>query len=130
LTLLSESVLSGLNHSSAAVRISLVRVTLRRGEFISGWKVLPGVFSALLEKIGVNPVVTLVPGHAFISVEDAPGASSLDWPVETTMLGNGASFSEAWSAGAAQYNEQSTAGNLTRVPLDEVRADGIMEMPR
>ncbi len=88
------------------------------------------LFAALLEKIGVNPVVTLVPGHAFISVEDAPGASSLDWPVETTMLGSGASFSEAWSAGITQYNEESSAGTLTRVPLDEVRADGIMEMPR
>jgi hypothetical protein len=88
------------------------------------------LFAALLEKLGVNPVVTLVPGHAFISVEDAAGSSSLDWPVETTMMGTGASFSDAWSAGSTRYNEHFTAGNLVRVPLDEVRADGIMEMPR
>jgi hypothetical protein len=55
------------------------------------------LFASLVEAFQLEPVVTFVQGHAFMSVRQTPGNQNV-WPVETTMLGT-STFEEAMSKG-------------------------------
>jgi hypothetical protein len=44
------------------------------------------LFASLFENIGLEPLIVLVPGHAFVGVRLAPGSSNVQF-IETTMVG-------------------------------------------
>ncbi len=48
------------------------------------------LFASLLENIGFEPILHIVPGHAYVGVRSAPQASGLGvtWFIETTMVGD------------------------------------------
>ncbi|TAK24310.1 MAG: hypothetical protein EPO40_24270 [Myxococcaceae bacterium] len=68
--------------------ISLPRdsVTMRAANCIDGAL----LFASILENIGFEPVLHLVPGHAYVGVNSAPQSSGVGvtWFIETTMLGD------------------------------------------
>jgi hypothetical protein len=68
--------------------ISLPRdsVTMRAANCIDGAL----LFASILENIGFEPVLHLVPGHAYVGVNSAPQSSGVGvtWFIETTMVGD------------------------------------------
>ena len=88
------------------------------------------LFASLLEQIGVRPIITYVPGHAFISVDSGPTGYNTVWSLETTMMGSSSSFWDALGSGLQQHAEAPFDGALfLDLYVDEARADGILPMP-
>lgn len=83
------------------------------------------LFASLLEAISLSPALVILPGHALVAWETSPRVG--DWKhLDTTLLKN-AAFQTAQDAAQAQV--QAYAGELTRLPLRQLRADmGIYPM--
>ena len=88
------------------------------------------LFASLLEQIGVRPIITFVPGHAFISVDSGPSGGNTVWSLETTAMGTGADFWDALSAGLEGHANASFDGQYNLdMYVDAARADDILPMP-
>ncbi len=44
------------------------------------------VFASVAELLGMQPVIIIKTGHAYMGIRSSPG-SSVIWPIETTMVG-------------------------------------------
>ena len=86
------------------------------------------LFAALLENMGVRPVLNLIPGHAIIGVESGPTSSGSYWPIETTQMGTGASWSVALFS-AMDTLMETDPSDIETVYVDEARAKGLTPMP-
>ena len=65
------------------------------------------VFASILRKIGINPIIVLIPGHAFLGYYgDDPNDINY---LETTLLGSGSSFEEAWKMGLLTMAKRASA---------------------
>ena len=88
------------------------------------------LFASLLEQIGVRPIITFIPGHAFVSVDVGPAGKNTVWSLETTMMGSGASFWEALSMGVAEHSDAVFDGDyFLDLYIDEARTAGVLPMP-
>lgn len=86
--------------------------------------------ASVLEAIGLQTFLVMVPGHSFVGWRTEKGSSTLDF-VETTLLGSESSFSYANSAAIKRYNEEVTDGTFASgeselIDLEKVRRYGIM----
>ncbi|MDM8541145.1 AAA-like domain-containing protein [Desulfococcaceae bacterium HSG9] len=61
------------------------------------------LFASLLENIGIEPLITIVKGHAFVGWRTWRGVNEYDF-LETTMIGTG-TFKEALDVGNEQYKD-------------------------
>ena len=85
-------------------------------------------FASFFENLGMDPVVVLVPGHAYVGVRVAQG----------TRTNTCSSMSRRWRAidfdaavrsadtGLAKYGPN----EITRIPIDSARRAGIYPMPQ
>lgn len=62
------------------------------------------LYAAIFEKIGLEPIIIIVPGHAFVAVRNDRNSSSVTF-IETTATGT-KSFEEAAYSAEATYFEQ------------------------
>ncbi len=85
------------------------------------------VFASVFEDLGMNSMIVLVPGHAFVGVENIAGSGSFSF-VETTMLGTN-SFEEALASGNSQYNQYKGTKNIKVVNVSGARAAGLVPFP-
>lgn len=70
------------------------------------------LFASVLEKLGFDTRIILIPGHAFIGWMIEDGGNVIDL-VETTMISNkNATFWDAYEEGIDEYNEQIRLGNF------------------
>ena len=88
------------------------------------------LFASLLEQLGVRPVITYAPGHAFIGVDSGPSGYNVIWPLETTVMGDGLPFWDALNLGI----DQRLTANFDYyyyldVYVDEARSAGVLPMP-
>jgi len=84
------------------------------------------LFASLFENLGLEPVVVLVPGHAYVGVRVAENSKRYLY-IETSLTGR-ATFEAAVNAaqrGLARYS----ASRITRIPISEARQAGIYPMP-
>jgi hypothetical protein len=84
------------------------------------------VFASAFENLAMDPIVVLVPGHAYVGVRIAQGSARYLF-VDTALTGR-ATFETAVKAaevGLAKYGPS----QITRIPVDEARAAGIFPMP-
>ena len=83
--------------------------------------------ASLLEGTSLNPVLVLVPGHAFVGWETWRGSG--EWRfLETTMIGS-SSFEQAMQSAQRQYDAHQQQGNkITLHPVSELRKRGIWPM--
>ncbi len=84
------------------------------------------MFASLFENLGMDPVVVLVPGHAYVGVRVAHGSQRYLF-IDSALVGR-AIFDGAVLAaenGLAKYN----ATQITRIPIDQSRSAGIYPMP-
>ena len=84
------------------------------------------MYASLLENLGMDPVVVLVPGHAYVGVRLAEGSSEYLY-LETSLTGRGG-FERAVDAaarGLARYKRT----QITRIVISGARQAGIFPMP-
>ncbi len=88
------------------------------------------LFASLLEQMGARPIITFVPGHAFISVDSGPFGANTVWSLETTMLGSGQDFWTALDSGIQQHAAAPFDGYWSLdMYIDDARAAGVLPMP-
>jgi hypothetical protein len=84
------------------------------------------LYASLFENLGMDPVILLVPGHAFIGVRDAEDSNSFLY-IESAITGR-ASFETAVKAatkGIARVPDKS----IIRILVSDARTAGIYPMP-
>lgn len=84
------------------------------------------LYASLFENLGMNPVIVLVPGHAYVGVRVADGSDRFLY-LETSLTGR-ARFETALraaSVGLAKYKES----QIRRIPIATARQAGIYPMP-
>jgi len=86
------------------------------------------LFASFLELAGVDPVILIVPGHAFVGVKSAAG-SGVVWPIETTMMGSGTPALEAFTTGVTEMVEAANEGTLQLLDIAAARNAGLSPIP-
>jgi hypothetical protein len=84
------------------------------------------MYASLFENLGMDPVVVLVPGHAYVGVRVARGSQRYLF-VDTALTGR-VNFDAAVFAadkGLAKFGPS----QITRIPIDSARESGIYPMP-
>jgi len=89
------------------------------------------LFAAAWEALGMEPLlgVSFQAGHAIVAVRCWSGESDCFIPVETTMVGGSASFSEAWRGGVNTWRAWSTEKHLQAVDIKQARTVGLTPAP-
>lgn len=86
------------------------------------------LMASALEAIDIEPLIVMVPGHAFLAWRDNAGSESMEF-LETTMIGN-STFEEAVEEGRAKYNKYTTEGTARLVDIKEARSAGLLPAAR
>lgn len=84
------------------------------------------MYASLSENLGMDPVVVLAPGHAYVGVRDARNSSGYLY-IETSVTGR-SSFEKAVRAaekGIAKLDEK----DIIRIDISQAREAGIYPMP-
>lgn len=89
------------------------------------------LFASLIETAAMNPVIILVPGHAFVGWETWQGSGQYDY-LETTMIRD-APFEEALTQGSVEYQDAVHAGLFHNgrgkcIDINQARISGILPM--
>ncbi len=84
------------------------------------------LYAAAIEAMDMNPLIVLVPGHAFVACETSDGSHQYIF-VETTVLGQGLTFEDALEAGQANWVKFQYQTML--IDVRHWRTKGIMPMP-
>lgn len=84
------------------------------------------VYASLFENLGMDPIVVLVPGHAYVGVRVAKGSPRYLF-IDSALTGRYAFDYSVKSAerGLAKYDPS----DITRIPIDEARDRGIFPLP-
>ena len=93
------------------------------------------LFASLFENIGLEPVIVLIPGHAFVGVRLAPGSKETLF-IETTMVGRSSlnsiltlttTFDAAVKEGNDEFNKamQTNPNSVRIVDIIKAREAGI-----
>jgi hypothetical protein len=84
------------------------------------------MYASLFENLGMDPVVVLVPGHAYVGVREVQHSASYLY-IETSITGR-ATFETAVlsaSRGLGKYRPE----QILRIPIAQAREQGIYPMP-
>lgn len=84
------------------------------------------MFASLFENLAMEPVVVLVPGHAYVGVRVARGSSRYLF-IDTALIARSTFENAVHSAelGLAKFGPS----QITRIPIDQARDMGIYPMP-
>lgn len=87
------------------------------------------LYATLLEAIGLEPAVVLVPGHAFVSWRPSP-KDGVATPLflETTMT-HSAEFEEAMATARGEFETHSKNGVATVIDIKKLRTFGVTPQP-
>jgi hypothetical protein len=112
------------NNTDVSERVRLPRETLRRNSAncIDG----AVVYAAAFENLDMDPVVVLVPGHAYVGVRESRGSQNYLY-IETSLTGR-ASFESAVLS-ASRGMSKVPNGRVLRVDIAQARIAGIYPMP-
>lgn len=83
-------------------------------------------FASAIENIGLQPVIVIIPGHAFTGVRLSPGSADILY-LDLTVLPNG-TFKQA-IARAQQWRKQTAPGHVLTVDIASARRMGIYPIP-
>ena len=112
------------NNTDISERVRLPRETLRRNSAncIDG----AVVYAAAFENLGMDPVIVLVPGHAYVGVREAQNSMNYLY-IETSLTGR-ATFENSVLSASRGMNKV-PSGRVLRVDIAQARAGGIYPMP-
>ncbi len=90
------------------------------------------LYATMIEAIGLEPAIVLVPGHAFVawrsSAYDGEELKDKALFLETTMT-HDASFEDAVKVGAREFDEAAKANKAILLKVGELRRMGIAPQP-
>lgn len=87
------------------------------------------LFASTLELLGLEPVVILETGHAYVGLRSAPG-SNVVWPVETTMVGT-STFDDAFTTALGEVAQDSVMDpKFQLIAIKDLRAKGLLPQPQ
>jgi hypothetical protein len=86
------------------------------------------LMASALEAIDIEPMIVLVPGHAFLGWRENSGSNAMEF-VETTMIGS-STFDEALQYASDEFNKYSAAGTAKLVDIKKARALGLLPAAR
>lgn len=111
-------------NSNISERVRLPRETLRR----SSANCIDGavLYAAAFENLGMDPIIVLVPGHAYVGVREAQQSDDYLY-IETSLTGRTSFESSVLSAnrGLSKVNP----ADVNRISIAQARAQGIYPMP-
>lgn len=84
------------------------------------------LYASAIEAMDMNPLLVLVPGHAFVACETYKGSHEYIF-IETTVLGTGMTFEEALAMGAKNWEKFQSESML--IDVRRWRSKGILPMP-
>ncbi len=84
------------------------------------------MYASLFENLGMDPVVVLVPGHAYVGVREAEHSDNFIY-LETALTGR-SSFETAVLS-ASRGLEKFQPNQIIRIGIAQARAEGIYPMP-
>lgn len=84
------------------------------------------LYASAIEAMDMNPLLVLVPGHAFVACETDDGSHQYIF-IETTVLGEGRTFEEALEIGQANWEE--FQGQTMLIDVRRWQDKGIKPMP-
>ena len=84
------------------------------------------LYASAIEAMDMNPLLVLVPGHAFVACETNKGSHQYIF-IETTVLGEGRTFEDALAMG--QKNWEKFQGQTMLIDVRHWRDKRIMPMP-
>ncbi len=84
------------------------------------------LYASAIEAMDMNPLIILVPGHAFVACETSEGSHQYIF-IETTVLGSGRTFDDALAMG--QQNWVKYQGKTMLIDVRHWRSKGIKPMP-
>jgi hypothetical protein len=82
------------------------------------------LMASALEAIGLEPIIILVPGHAFLGWRENAGTIAAEF-LETTMIGT-STFEEAMARGTAEIDQYSAAGTAVIIDIKKAREVGLI----
>lgn len=111
-------------HADVTERVRMPAEALRQ----SAANCIDGVvlFASMFENLGMEPVVVLVPGHAYVALRLAPDSGNYLY-IETALTGR-ASFEQA-VASAENGMGKHTESEILRIPVSRARQVGIYPLP-
>lgn len=86
------------------------------------------LIASALEAIDLEPLIIMVPGHAFLGWRDNAGSESAEF-LETTMIGS-ATFEEAMAEGLAKFRHYDSTGDAMVIDVKKARAEGLFPAAR
>lgn len=105
------------------VKLPYESVEQRSGNCIDG----AVLFASLFESLEMEPIIIIVPGHAFVGVRSYPDTNEFVF-IETTMVGT-SSFEDAQDYGDEEFTENLDAGTLEYYYVKDYREIGITPFP-
>ena len=87
------------------------------------------VFASALEALGMEPLIIVVPGHAYVAVRDYPGAEIADdhWTaIETTMIGTATAYEAIQVGTKALFGDFANGKVVSVIDLGAARSAGIV----
>ena len=81
------------------------------------------LMASALEAIGLQPLIVLVPGHAFLGWRALDGSTTSEF-LETTMIGT-STFEDALNQGTTEFNQHQQAGDAKIVDIAKARTLGV-----
>jgi hypothetical protein len=93
-------------------------LTLRGGNCIDG----SVLFASCFEAIGFEPIIIIVPGHAFVGVKSWSDSDSYIF-IETTMVSS-LDFNKSSSKAAQEYDQYSSSDRKV-INIKKAREEGI-----
>lgn len=104
------------------IRLPAETVQQRAGNCIE----TAALYASAIEAMDMNPLLVIVPGHAFVACETNDGSHQYIF-VETTVLGEGLTFEDALRLGAANWAKFQSESML--IDVHHWREKGILPMP-
>ncbi len=86
------------------------------------------VFASAVSAISMQPYIIIVPGHAFVCVSTNSNSNVVEC-VETTMIGGGSTFAQAYSVGNSEYSKYASQKQLSLVDVNNVLSSGVKSLP-
>jgi hypothetical protein len=126
----------------SALRAANLTYTSITGTFFTGWQhvrrvtqsletasanCIDGsfVFASVAELLGMEPVLILKTGHAYVGIRSSPG-SNVIWPIETTMVGSTATPLQAYNfAIGANATDKTTDPGYQEIDVKTLRGRAV-----
>jgi hypothetical protein len=118
----SSSTLGG--HTNVSERIRMPRVSLAQSS--ANCIDAAVTYASLFENLGMEPTVVIVPGHAYVGVRVAEGASQFLY-IDAALTGR-TTFESAVLSGKTGLARRDR-DDITQVNIDQARSAGIFPMP-